>query len=86
MCCYSYALEYLEQDSNNTLKQFFSILTINFKKNNVNYKSLNKINLVFKIIFEHFALYFKIYIADPLYFIFQKMQAIFILSALSLKA
>ena len=38
--------EYLKQDSNNILKQFLYFLTINFeKKLDVNYKSLNKINL-----------------------------------------
>ena len=40
---------YLKQDSNNSLKQFLYFLTSNFwgEKVDVNYKSLNKMNLVF---------------------------------------
>ena len=85
MCCFLMCQEYLEQDSINILKQFLYFSTINFeKKVDVNYKSLNKINLVFQLKFGYFALYLEIYITVPTFlFHFSKinLEALYQLNA-----
>ena len=80
---------YLKQVSNNILKQFLYFFTKNFwEKVDINLKSLNKINLVFKLKFGYFGLYLEIYITNPNFlFHISKIYAITTLSALcSLKA
>ena len=79
----------MKQDSNDILKQFLYFLTINFqKKVDVNYKSLNKINLVFELKFGYFALYLEIYITDPILFIsyFKIVGNIELISAKSIQS
>ena len=80
---------YLKQGSNNILKQFLYFFTKNFwGKVDINFKSLNKINLLFKQKFGYFGLHLEIYITDQNFlFHTSKMYSIINLSALcSLKA